>query len=99
MPWYTGPILPPIAHGSMEFWLGEELLLAVQTDDTTFTPSEGMFFGYVPLEGVPTEYRVGDVRITFTEERTGGTPADPPLPAQEGSIFLHPVIRVELQAP
>ncbi len=99
MVWYTGPILPPIAHGSMEFWLDEELLLAVQMDDTTFTPAEGMYFGYVPLEGAPTEYRVGDVKITFTEERTGDAPADPPQPAREGSIVLNPVIRVELQPP
>lgn len=97
MAWYTGPILPPIEHGSMEFWLDEELLLTVQMDDVMFIPAEGTYFGYVPLEGDPTEYRVGDIRVTFTEERTGDAPAVPPAPAREGSIVLNPVIRVELQ--
>ncbi len=99
MAWYTGPILPPITHGRMEFWLDEELLLAVQMDDVTFTPVEGMYFKYIPLEGAEEEYRVGDVRISFVERRTAGHPENPPQPAIEGSVYLDPVIKVELRAP
>ena len=99
MVWHPGPVHPPITHGCVEFWLDEEKLLTVQTDDLTFTLVEGMYVKYVTLAGVEEEYRIGDVRVIFTASQTAGHPADPPHPEIQGSIVLTPCIRVELQAP
>ncbi len=96
MVWHSGPV-PPITHGSIEFWLDEELLLTVQTDDLTVTPVEGMYVRYVSLAGVEEEYRIGDVTIILVESQTAGHPADPPNPAIPGSIVLTPLIKVELR--
>ena len=98
MVWHSGPV-PPITHGCVEFWLDEEKLLTVQTDDLTFTPVEGMYIKYVTLAGVEEEHRIGDIHITLTESQTAGHPADPPNPEIPGSIILTPSIKVELQAP
>lgn len=99
MAWYTGPILPPITTGGIEFWLDEELLLTVQMDDVSFALVEGMYVKYVNLAGVEEEHRIGDVRLSLTESETGGRPASPPDPPIPGSIVLTPCIRVELQIP
>lgn len=97
MVWHPGPVHPSITHGRVEFWLDEEKILTVQTDDLTFTLVEGMYVRYVSLAGVEEEYRVGDVTIIFEESRTAGHPEDPPNPAIPGSIVLTPCIKVELQ--
>lgn len=96
MVWHSGSV-PPITHGCVEFWLDEELLLTVQTDDLTVTPSEGMYVKYVTLAGVEEKYRIGDIEIIFAASQTAGHPADPPNPAIPGGIVLTPCIKVMLR--
>lgn len=97
MPWYTGPIRPPITDGDVEFWLDEELQLTTQTDDLAFIPTEGMFVTYKNPEGVEETFKVGDVTLVLVASETGGHPANPPDPAIPGSVVLHPTIKVVMQ--
>jgi hypothetical protein len=99
--WFSGPIDPAVTEGLIEFWLGEagvgELLLTIQADHFPVLPSQGMYVRYKPLEGVEEAYQIGDVKIVLEEDQTAGYPENPPDPAIPGSIYLRPVIKIELQ--
>ncbi len=92
MPWPTEGEAPSWRESHAEFWLDEELVLAVTTIDVM--PVEGMYVTYINLAGEEVTYRVSDVYIILREGKV--VPDSDPSPGTH-HLYVRPTVKVELQ--
>ncbi len=93
MPWPEAADPRGWRRSHAEFWLDEELVLAVSSID--IMPAEGHYITYRNLAGAEVTYRVGDVQIILQEEQEPHTGDPPPGPSP---IYLRPTIKIHLQS-
>jgi len=93
MVWPTGGETPSWRSCHAEFWIDEELVLAVSGVD--IAPAEGHYVTYVNLAAEEVACRITDVKFILREEREASDGADPSPGSRP--LYLRPTIKIEMQ--
>jgi hypothetical protein len=94
MPWPTEGETPSWRGSHAEFWIDEELVLAVSSID--IVPAEGQYVTYINLAEEEVHCRIADVTFILREERE--VPDSTDLSPGTPHLSLRPTVKIEMQA-